>query len=155
MSTKQYRSANGKRVDMGQLMLTGEHTIAVGNMNVNARGDIVNTKTQNSIQTRAETVNKQYRNQTISSNVSDEPINSTIPDQFAIPVKVSTAPIEVETTGEFDEKVFSEIPMEDIKTGAPEVAEASGGLSAAIARSKAIKQEPLPNPKLNKKVTRI
>jgi hypothetical protein len=34
-----YRSARGKEVDMGKLALQNELTPAVGNMNVNARGD--------------------------------------------------------------------------------------------------------------------
>ena len=34
-----YRTANGKTVDLDGLILTNEKTIAVGNMNVNARGD--------------------------------------------------------------------------------------------------------------------
>jgi len=36
---KAYRSAQGKMIDMEQLRLANEDTIAVGNMRVNARGD--------------------------------------------------------------------------------------------------------------------
>lgn len=48
-----YRTANGKSVDLDSLILVNEQTIAVGNMNVNARGDelgpggaVVNTRNQ-------------------------------------------------------------------------------------------------------------
>lgn len=34
-----YRTAQGKMIDLDSLILTNEQTIAVGNMNVNARGD--------------------------------------------------------------------------------------------------------------------
>lgn len=34
-----YRTAQGKMIDIDGLILTNEQTIAVGNMNVNARGD--------------------------------------------------------------------------------------------------------------------
>lgn len=34
-----YRTANGKTVDLDGLILVNEQTIAIGNMNVNARGD--------------------------------------------------------------------------------------------------------------------
>jgi hypothetical protein len=34
-----YRTAQGKMIDLDGLILTNEQTIAVGNMNVNARGD--------------------------------------------------------------------------------------------------------------------
>lgn len=36
-----YRSAHGKAVDMAALVSRNEHVRAVGNMNVNARGDIL------------------------------------------------------------------------------------------------------------------
>ena len=39
MTSKVYRTAMGKVVDMGALMLHNENVRAVGNMGVNARGD--------------------------------------------------------------------------------------------------------------------
>jgi len=39
MTSKVYKTAQGKAVDLGTIMLQNEHTRAVGNMNVNARGD--------------------------------------------------------------------------------------------------------------------
>ena len=44
MSKDMYRSASGKTVDMGALRLKNEKTRAVGNMKVNARGDMINDK---------------------------------------------------------------------------------------------------------------
>jgi hypothetical protein len=41
MSVKIYKSAMGRVVDLGALMLENENTRAVGNMGVNARGDII------------------------------------------------------------------------------------------------------------------
>jgi hypothetical protein len=38
---KQYRTAQGKTIDMGALAAKNERTRAVGNMSVNARGDTV------------------------------------------------------------------------------------------------------------------
>lgn len=38
-----YRSAQGKMVDMSQLIARNEKVRAVGNMNVNARGDILDS----------------------------------------------------------------------------------------------------------------
>jgi hypothetical protein len=38
-----YRSAQGKMVDMSQLVAKNERVRAVGNMNVNARGDILDS----------------------------------------------------------------------------------------------------------------
>ena len=41
MTQKVYKTAQGKTVDMGRLMVQNEKTRAVGNMKVNARGDMV------------------------------------------------------------------------------------------------------------------
>ena len=46
MTKEIHRSANGKQVDMGSLRLRNEHVRAVGNMKVNARGDLVDDKNQ-------------------------------------------------------------------------------------------------------------
>jgi hypothetical protein len=46
MTQKVYRTAQGKVIDMGKLMLQNEQVRAVGNMNVNARGDIIDDKNQ-------------------------------------------------------------------------------------------------------------
>ena len=58
-----YKSAKGKPVDMGALRLKNEQTVAVGNMKVNARGDMVDDMNR-VISTKAEQVNKQYTTQT-------------------------------------------------------------------------------------------
>ena len=42
MTKDVYRTAQGKPLDMGALRLQNEQVRAVGNMKVNARGDIVN-----------------------------------------------------------------------------------------------------------------
>ena len=63
MTSKVYKSAQGKSVDMGRLQLQNEGVRAVGNMKVNARGDMVDDMNR-VISTKAEQVNKQYKKQT-------------------------------------------------------------------------------------------
>jgi hypothetical protein len=63
MTSKVYKSAQGKSVDMGRLQLQNEGIRAVGNMKVNARGDMVDDMNR-VISTKAEQVNKQYKTQT-------------------------------------------------------------------------------------------
>lgn len=46
MTKMVYKTAQGKLVDMGKLILQNEHVRAVGNMNVNARGDLLDDKNQ-------------------------------------------------------------------------------------------------------------
>lgn len=63
MTKEIHRSANGKQVDMGSLRLRNEHVRAVGNMRVNARGDLVDDKNQ-VITPKNQQVNQAYDNQT-------------------------------------------------------------------------------------------
>ena len=62
MTQKIYKTAQGKTVDMGRLMVQNEKTGAVGNMKVNARGDLVDDM-NNIVSTKTQQVNKQYNKQ--------------------------------------------------------------------------------------------
>ena len=62
MATKVYKSAMGRVVDMGTLMLENEHTRAVGNMNVNARGDLLDSNNR-VVETKNRQVAKHYQRQ--------------------------------------------------------------------------------------------
>lgn len=59
MAGNVYRTANGKMVDMRALALKNENVRAVGNMKVNARGDVLDDSNQ-VIKTKPAQVHKQY-----------------------------------------------------------------------------------------------
>jgi hypothetical protein len=63
MSKDVYKTAQGKKVDMGALRLQNEQVRAVGNMKVNARGDQVDDSNR-IISTKPEQVQRQYNRQT-------------------------------------------------------------------------------------------
>lgn len=63
MTQKVYKTANGKTLDLGALMLKNENVRAVGNMKVNAKGDIVDDM-NNVIDAKTRQVNRQYNKQT-------------------------------------------------------------------------------------------
>ena len=63
MAGKIYKTALGKTVDMGKLMLQNEKVRAVGNMKVNARGDMIDDMNR-VISSKNDQVNKQYNKQT-------------------------------------------------------------------------------------------
>ena len=63
MTKSVYKTAQGKTIDMGKLMLQNEHVRAVGNMNVNARGDVLDGNDQ-VIASKANQVQKHYARQT-------------------------------------------------------------------------------------------
>ena len=70
MTKKVYKSAMGKIVDMGALILQNEQTRAVGNMGVNAAGDLVDSNNR-VIDQRNRQVQRQYDrqiNQSIDKN---------------------------------------------------------------------------------------
>jgi hypothetical protein len=62
MTQKTYKTAQGKTLDMGKLLLQNEKTRAVGNMKVNARGDEVDDMNR-VIRSKPEQVNNQYNKQ--------------------------------------------------------------------------------------------
>jgi hypothetical protein len=63
MTRKIYKSAMGKTVDLGALILQNEQVRAVGNMGVNAAGDVVDSTNQ-VIDQRNRQVQRQYQRQT-------------------------------------------------------------------------------------------
>jgi uncharacterized protein (DUF885 family) len=68
MAQKIYKSAMGRVVDIGALMLENENVRAVGNMNVNARGDTLDSANR-VIESKPKQVQKHYQKQ--STNTSE------------------------------------------------------------------------------------
>ena len=142
MTRKQYRTAQGKIVDLGAIQLQNEHVRAVGNMNVNARGDTIDSK-GNTIDSRNRQLNRQYNRQ-VTAPVSDTPLPASrrAARQQAQADTVETAPVETAPVGET--KVVNPAVSEALE---PSPATEGGGLAAAIAKARSIKQEPLKSPK--------
>lgn len=78
-----YRSAQGKIVDMSQLTAKNEKVRAVGNMNVNARGDILDSHNR-VIKDNTKRVKSSYQ-KTVGSVGSKPPVSR--PATPAAPVK--------------------------------------------------------------------
>ena len=95
MTKKQYRSAMGKTVDMGALLLQNEGVKAVGNMGVNARGDVVDSRNR-VIDKKSRQIQRQNRR---STNVSSAPLVSG-----TLEAKRSIQPIE--EVIDLDEEIF-------------------------------------------------
>ncbi len=148
-----HKTSQGDEIDMEKLILQHEEVRAVGNMNVNARGDIVNSENKN-ISSRSKQVNRQYKKQT-AGLVRDIPVLTSKKQAKAIADKyTATAVIEAEILKKLDE-VDQETPkpvstrttaattndmdavMEKVET------QASSGLAGAIAKAKEVKQEPM------------
>ena len=144
MTQKVYKTARGKLVDMGSLRLQNEDVRAVGNMNANARGDRIDAQ-GNIIDSRSQQFQRQVKR---TSNVTSGPVyNSKV--HAAESQNSNNAPA---VEDDFLDAPADEAPVENIqvenvqniplvtKPVAPEPIP-DGGLAAAIARSKVVKQE--------------
>jgi len=130
MTRKQYRTAMGKVVDMGALMLQNEGVRAVGNMHVNAKGDKLNSANK-VIDKKTQQIKRQNKKHT---NVSSKPqvAKSTKSQEVEMPVD----PMDT----------FTDLPDDNdfVKEDAPAL---QGGLAAAIAKAKTVQQTKLVPPK--------
>jgi hypothetical protein len=140
MTSKVYRTAQGKSVDLGTIMLQNEHVRAVGNMNVNARGDKLDNNNR-VVETKPRQIQKQNARTT---NVSADPVQtSTIKARKARKEKsaeLSNSSAQESATPVQElapQPISAPPPQTEIKTERiPE-----GGLAAAIARNREVKQE--------------
>jgi hypothetical protein len=147
MTNKIYKTAQGKAVDLGALILQNERTRAVGNMNVNARGDRVDSGNK-VIETKNKQVQRQYRqtsnvnadrsvhtsNATARRAAEKEKSNTKVAKEH----EVIADPVEID----LDNLIIKEPLPQDIEQ--PTLTKQlipQGGLAAAIARTKLIKQE--------------
>lgn len=122
MTQKQYRTAQGRLVDLGALQIQNENVRAVGNMPVNARGDLIDSQNR-PIDTRNQQVARQYKKQV--GNVQDSPVFSSRQR-----TEVQQPPVQ-------------QAPPAAQPSPALEATDVPGGLAGAIARARSVVQEPL------------
>ena len=147
MTRKIYKSAMGKPVDLGALLLQNEQTRAVGNMNVNARGDQLDSANR-VVEPKNRQVQRRYNKQ---SNVTGGAASSGTRSVKPVPqsnVQASDPLVDISDT-------FADLPIdepEDIVAAAATQEQSAtppaavskipeGGLAAAIARQREVKQE--------------
>lgn len=132
---KTYKTAMGKSIDMGAMTLANERVRAVGNMKVNARGDLIDSN-NNVIKSRQQQVAEQYGTQGKKQN---RPTNVQKPQAEAAPAPVAAKtepPVPVVEDIDFPQDV-AEDDVEVVKQDAPAKEPAKPqGLAAAIARTK-------------------
>jgi len=131
MTSKVYRTAQGKIVDLGALEVQNEHVRAVGNMNVNARGDKLDAD-GNIISTRSQQVN---RNLNRTTNTSAGPIPTSSRAQ-----KEDAASIRADEQAKIEQARAQRQALREQGT-APPVEQPAAGLAAAMARASKITDE--------------
>lgn len=135
MTTKQYRTAMGKVVDLGALMLQNENVRAVGNMKANARGDKLDSANR-VIDRKNQQIRRQSKKQLAPENLNPATSNSALRREPALEMKVD--PMDT----------FSDAPQ-DVEQDVVEPAATlpQGGLAAAIAKAKTVQQTKMPTPR--------
>ena len=134
MTSKVYKTAQGKTVDLGAIMLQNEKVRAVGNMNVNARGDKLDSNNR-VVDTKPRQIQRQNARIT---NVSTDPAQtSSIKAKKAKKASQEAADHAPLTMTQVDETpvALAVPPAQDT----PNIV-STGGLAAAIARSRTSKQ---------------
>jgi|GEM_PF-2817740 len=153
---KMYKTSKGAQIDIDAFTSKHENVRAVGNMDVNARGDLLDS-TDKKIQSKNQRVSAQYRKQ-IGTTVADEPIYSSqraakraqsIASEYASSTEQPVTktidgldtplPVETKTVSpDVDPTVHNEPVTEEAKS--------TGGLASALAKAREAKQEPLKTP---------
>lgn len=170
MAGKMYRSSQGKSIDLGSLLLQNENVRAVGNMGVNARGDVINNKNK-SIDSRVNQKKRQYNKQIGPQDVvpseSKTKLAAAVADEVVVdpvvaePKKTITKKTKASKTKVTKPKVATpekvksaDIDINDLDNIESNLEKAEetkstpvGGLAEAIARAKRIKQEAIVPPK--------
>lgn len=137
MTRKIYKTAMGKPVDLGALQLQNENVRAVGNMGVNARGDVVDSGNK-IIDQKNRQVQRQYRRAT---NVSTQHVETS-----NVAVRKAKQEAEIEEISDITDQPPSVTEIVDVNLPV-------GGLAAALAKARTVQQTletPL-NPRLASK----
>ena len=147
MTGRTYKTAQGKTIDLGQLILNNEHVRAVGNMNVNARGDRLDSN-NNVIDPKSQQVQRQNQQQ-ISKKITDKSGQRTV-HTSNIEALQNILPTDIDSIDNVPDSSINNntLPIEATAPTTTPIAQpvydiptSGGGLAAAIARSRTIMQE--------------
>jgi hypothetical protein len=146
MTRKVYKTARGKEVDLGALLLQNENVRAVGNMNVNARGDVLDS-TNKVIDQKNRQVQRQYQRQSVTPPAPRVVASSTreakqMKQDAPAPVRLPDPVMQEEELDNYDDlpEDNNEVAVEE-STPPPRLEIPAGGLAAAIARAKTVEQQ--------------
>ena len=175
--SKKYRTANGGAVDLGALILSQENTRSVGNMGVNSKGDRINSRnevveTRNEIvQTQynrahsnvvqdapiptsakhAEEIARQEEKDVKRANAVNPKVKKvkttktpTVKEEM-LPVATEELKVEVQDTA--DAPIVEKPVTQDQVVSVNKNTVPQGGLAAAIAKAKLIKEEERKTPR--------
>ena len=148
MTKKIYKTAQGNSVDLGAIILQNEHVRAVGNMNVNARGDLLDGSSRVIDQRNQQVTRQMERNtQPAPTGVSTQPRHtSSVAARRAQEAAATPAPaaiVEAPVPDPVVEETAPEAPAPTLRVDRTVITDQSGGLAGAMARSRTVAQEKL------------
>lgn len=141
--TKIYKTARGKAIDFDKIRLTNETAVAVGNMRVNARGDQLGSGNQ------VATSRNQLMDQVYA--VPDAGYSPNSPENTARRQALIEA-ANAQKLAELSNNLTVPVTPNETDT-APATPAARGSLASSVAKPATVTQEPMPNPKDQKKST--
>ena len=134
MAQRKYRTARGKTVDFGAMLANNETVPALGNMNVNARGDEI-LPDGTIIKTRDQ-VMKEYHN--LNTMI---PTESDIPEGTNLAIEDEFEPQEFEPFEETVEKPAGTNIGQLVTQKREQTTSPSGSLASSVAGAKTVTQE--------------
>jgi hypothetical protein len=147
--SKIYKTARGRAVDLDKIKLANENTIAVGNMKVNARGDLLGPGAGVAVG-RNELMDKAY------AVGVDAPVQTYSPNDPAIFAAREAAIAKNQAQELFNLGANLTEPIkEEIATEEPAAPLVRGSLASAVAKTATVVQKPLPKPNKKTGPTRI
>ena len=137
MTKRVYKTAQGQLIDIGAIILQNETVRAVGNMNVNARGDLLGGNNQ-VIDQKNQQVSRQHRklSQASTGTVSTQPLHTS-----TVSARQSRA---VAPVPELKPDQIAELVAIELEAGEPPPV--LTGLASAIAKSKTSNTKTKSNP---------
>jgi len=132
---KTYRTSSGKQVDFGALLLDNETVPALGNMNVNARGDEIDPA--GNITKKREDIMREYNE--LNTMV---PQDGAIPEGTGLQADDDWQDWQPPTKPEITPVTNISVPTETVEVKAEEKPKTpTGGLAAAVAAAKKTTEE--------------
>lgn len=147
--SKIYKTARGKSVDFDKIRLSNEEVPAVGNMRVNARGDLLGTNGEVTAR-RNQIMDQVYA-------VEEAPYSPNDPGTFSNTKKMTEQSRAQElfnlTQNLSQNKSPESVPIPD--QSSPVQSSVRGSLASSVAKPQTVTQAPMPNPKKSNGPTRI
>jgi hypothetical protein len=141
MTKRVYKTAQGQLIDIGAIILQNETVRAVGNMNVNARGDLLDANNRVIDQKNQQVSRQHKRLSQASSTVSTQPLHTS-----TVAARQSRAAAQVSATPEpmLEPDQIAELVAIELEAGEPPPV--LTGLASAIAKSKTSNTKTKSNP---------